>query len=96
MCFLYNILRISHLNDHLHINLETLLHFLLVREILENEMTQVSIDNFKDIKQLKILWVLKLIKWRESCETNLVTLRCPKNWNIMKTLQIDAVIVKAS
>ena len=55
MCFLYNILCISHLNDHLHINLETLLHFLLVREILENEMTQVSIDNFKDIKQLKIL-----------------------------------------
>ena len=83
-------------NDHLHINLETLLHFLFVREILENEMTQVSIDNFKDIKQLKILWVLKLIKWWQSCETNLVTLRCPKNWNIMKTLQIDAVIVKAS
>ena len=96
MCFLNNILCISPLNDHLHINLETLLHFLFVREIIENEMTQVSVNNFKDIKQLKILWVLKLIKWRESCETNLVTLRCPKNWNIMKTLQTDAVIVKAS
>ena len=96
MWFLYNILHISHLNNHLHINLETLLHFLFVREILENEMTQVSIDNFKDIKQLKILWVLKLIKWWQSCETNLVTLRCPKNRNIMKTLQIDPVIVKAS
>ena len=35
-----------------------LLHFLFVREIVENEMTQVSIDNFKEIKQLKILWVL--------------------------------------
>ena len=96
MCFLYNILHISHLNNHLHIDLEPFLHFLFVREILENEMTQVSIDNFKDIKQLKILWVLKLIKWWQSCETNLVTLMCPKNWNIMKTLQIDAVIVKAS
>ena len=96
MCFLYNILHISHLNNHLHIDLETFLHFLFVREILENEMTQVSIDNFKDIKQLKILWVLKLIKWWQSCETNLVTLMCPKNWNTMKTLQIDAVIVKAS
>lgn len=35
-----------------------LLHFIFVREILENEMTQVTIDNFKEIKQLKILWVL--------------------------------------
>ena len=33
-------------------------HFLFVREIVENEMTHVSIDNFKEIKQLKILWVL--------------------------------------
>ena len=40
-----------------------LLHFIFVREILENEMTQVTLDNFKEIKQLKILWVLKLIKW---------------------------------
>ena len=29
-----------------------------VREIVENEMTQVSVDNFKEIRQLKILWVL--------------------------------------
>ena len=35
-----------------------LLHFIFVREILENEMTQVTLDNFKEIKQLKILWVL--------------------------------------
>ena len=35
-----------------------LLHFIFVREILENEMTQVTKDNFKEIKQLKILWVL--------------------------------------
>ena len=32
-----------------------LLHFIFVREILENEMTRVTIDNFKEIKQLKIL-----------------------------------------
>ena len=35
-----------------------LLHFILAREIVENEMTQVSVDNFKEIRQLKILWVL--------------------------------------
>ena len=35
-----------------------LLHFIFVREIIENEMTQVSVDNFKEIRQLKILWVL--------------------------------------
>ena len=35
-----------------------LLHFIFVREIVENEMTLVSVDNFKEIKQLKILWVL--------------------------------------
>ena len=51
-------LRISPLNDHLHINVETLLHFLFVRDIDENEMTHVSIDNFKEIKQLGVLWVL--------------------------------------
>ena len=33
-------------------------YFLFHREIVENEMTHVSIDNFKEIKQLKILWVL--------------------------------------
>ena len=33
-------------------------YFFFVREIVENEMTHVSIDNFKEIKQLKILWVL--------------------------------------
>ena len=48
-------LRISPLNDHLHINVETLLHFLFVRDIDENEMTHVSIDNFKEIKQLGVL-----------------------------------------
>ena len=51
-------LRISPLNDHLHINVETLFHFLFVRDIDENEMTHVSIDNFKEIKQLGVLWVL--------------------------------------
>ena len=35
-----------------------LLHFIFIREIVENEMTQVSVDNFKEIRQLKILWVL--------------------------------------
>ena len=35
-----------------------LLHFIFAREIVENEMTQVSVDNFKEIRQLKILWVL--------------------------------------
>ena len=59
---------ISPLNDYLHINVEIFylpsllymikFHFLFVREIVENEMTHVSIDNFKEIKQLKILWVL--------------------------------------
>ena len=73
-----------------------LLHFIFVREIVENEMTQVSVDNFKEIRQLKILWVLQLIKWRPSCETNLVTLRCSNYWNIMETHQNDAFVVKAS
>ena len=57
-CFCNNMLRISPLNDHLHINIETLLHFIFVRDIDENEMTHVSIDNFKEIKQLGVLWVL--------------------------------------
>ena len=46
------------LNDNFHINDETLHLSCYSREIVENEMTQVSVDNFKEIRQLKILWVL--------------------------------------
>ena len=31
--------------------------FFFVRELFENELRKVSIDNFNEIRHLKILWV---------------------------------------